>query len=555
MLRTLRNNTFRIHRPEIGTRINWANPCTRGLAALFPVSSPSGEVLELISGRKFAGNNSPFIATYYRDGTLDCSSNNYIIVSQFNQINDVAFNVPATWCFRFMYDPTAGASPGIMSKSNVNSLATAGWNIGATGVNGNIFLRIEGAAFSLIATSTFNFASFQFYTIVITYDGGTSFNGVKFYINGKLDVTVGTNPNLGGIQSSDAAIDLQLGRDAPNNKAGSCKLSTIGIWKNRSLSPAEALFLSANIYSLFDPVSSIPLVLKLGNTPITLSKSDSLSFFESPSLLEIGRIITADGITLVDSVIIPTANTPITASEQLVFTDTLRLVLGKGYQNFDIMILLDQISMYSPVFFTKGETLSLTDIAIVYPVISRQITGDQLSFSDVATTLIKGLHAIVQTDALTINDLLALTLTDYVNLSGVFVENILITDAFIFKLINSLGVFSDTLTISDLVKLLTLGTLKENDSLNLSDFTSVSAPETSGLSDLFAVVDNASIIVSIILNIADTVQFTDVVTKSISGVKIMLQFHEGLTLTDDPTILIQALLTSYLRRYLNDVIH
>lgn len=557
MFKVLRSNKVREKRPPLGTRINWNNPITKGLSAYWPILSQSPTLVEAISGRKFNTNGTPTNCSYYRDSYLNCTANgggNYGIITPYNQVNDVSLNQPATWLFRFMYDPTSGDAPGILNKSNSNTLATAGWSIGTTGVNSSLKLRVEGLSFSMSALSTFNYASYVFYNVVITWDGTGQWAAVKFYINGRQDITnsSGSN-NIGGIQGSDSAINLQIGRDATTNKTGNCKLGNIGLWKGRALSPAEACYLTLNPWCMLDSVSDIILAGKLGFTPITVNQSDALSLSSAPSLLDIGRIITSDGLILIDSVIVPTANTPVSVSDTLVFTDTLASCLGKGYQNFDILILLDQAKLNQPYFFTEGESLALGDIALVYPVISQIIDGDRLSFSDVSALLISGVYKILENDSVTLTDVLTVTIRNFLALFSTFSENILITDAFFTKLTNSLGVFSDTLTIGDLLKIITLGVLKENDSINLSDFVSISVPEGEGLNDLFAISDTAAVRLAIVLQFAETLAFIDVVTRSNSGQSIMLQIFDGLVLTDNPSIILHVLLNSYLRRYLNDV--
>lgn len=558
MFRALRNDTFKIHRPQLGTRIDWNNPITKGLVAYWPILSQSPTLVEVITGAKFNTNGSPTNCSYYRDGYLDCSGNgggNYGIITAYNQIDDIGLNQPFTLMFRFMFDPTSGNAPGFMGKNNNAGAATAGWNISSTGANGQWKLQVEGSSFPMAAFSTKTFASFQFYNVVVTSKGDGQHANVKWYINGRQDpVDSGSSNNIGGSQASDAGIVMHLGRDVFSNKVGSCKIGNFALWKNRALSAAEGIFLSANPWCMLDPVGNIPLFGKIGVTPLTISSSDTLSLSESQSYFKVGRIIQSDTLSLVDSVFVPTADAQLRITDQIVFTDTLALVLGKGYQNFDIMILLDRLDISAPFFFTKGETLSLTDLALVYPTINRVIDGDTLTFADALTTLIQGVVKVAKVESLNFTDVLHFTLSNFLALSDDFEDNLLITDSFLFKLKASLGVFSDTLTLSDIVKVLAIYNLNKNESVTLSDSVIVSAPEGEGLDDLFSLIDSPRMLLNIVLQASESLSFTDVVSKTINGSKFLLQFSDGLTLSDDPVVLLHVILTTYLRRYLNDVL-
>ena len=139
-------------------------------------------------------------------------------------------------------------------------------------------------------------------------------------------------------------------------------------------------------------------------------------------------------------------------------------------------------------------------------------------------------------------------------LSATFAENILITESFLSRLTNTLGVFSDTFTLQELLQILIIGLIKENDTISLSDFLSISAPETEGHSDSMALGDNAGFLVSIILKFSETLFFSDVVTSFIHGNQIQLRFADGLLFSDDSIVNLQTIITSYLRQYLNDAI-
>jgi hypothetical protein len=345
-----------------------------------------------------------------------------------------------------------------------------------------------------------------------------------------------------------------LGHDQLANLNGRCKLGNIALWKNRALPAGIAQALTLSPYSLLDSIGNIPLVVKLLSSPLTITQSDTLSVSDSVAKLYNYLVKPTESITLVDVAIVPAPEIQEQLSDTLVFTDTLRTILGKGYQNFDILILLDDPQFYSPLFFAKNETLSLSDFALVYPVISVILDGDQLTFSDAVSTLIRGVYKVVESETLTIHDTLALSLKNFLALTATFAENILITESFLFKLTNTLGVFSDSITLGELIQILMVGVIKQNDNLSFSDHLAISAPEGHGLLDSFNIADSAGFVLSIILQFSETLFFSDVVTRFIAGDHIQLQFADRLSFSDSSVVNLQTIITSYLRQYLNDVI-
>ena len=341
------------NRPSLGARINWGHPAANGLVAYFPVLGTTPKLIELVTGQQFSptGSNCVYSPDGYNDFS-DTTGSNILNISPYNQINDIGLNQPMSIMLRFMWDG-AITKPCFFGKSNNLSSANAGWLLRVTSGSKQIELEILSSSGVIDSTCTLVPLAFVFYNVIITYDGGTLASGIKFYINGRQDPTIGL-ANQSGSQASDAAINLQFGLDQVSNVHLRTKLGNVALWKNRALPAALAQELTLNPYGLLDNIHNIPFAFKTSFTPILISKSEALSVSDTVAKLYNYLVKPGEAITLVDSVFIPTSNATLAFTESIVFTDTLINVLGKGYQNFDIMILLDSPKLFTPFFFFQG---------------------------------------------------------------------------------------------------------------------------------------------------------------------------------------------------------
>ena len=212
----------RTTKPSLGTPIDWTNPLTQGIVAV-----NGGHVFETLTGK---------VGSMSAPDTVDQTNNNLSLTAS-NWAFDATSRIPNRETISFLgvlNDTSAVISTG-------TSTANVGFATNPTDYNkGALVFRRD---YSTVYKAKINNGTTTITGSTIT--GNKSFvacltaapSDINFYINGKLEGNATVTINLSVI---------------------GCYLSTpfchqLGVWYNRTLSPAEIASLSANPWQIYEP--------------------------------------------------------------------------------------------------------------------------------------------------------------------------------------------------------------------------------------------------------------------------------------------------------------
>ena len=298
----------------------------------------------------------------------------------------------------------------------------------------------------------------------------------------------------------------------------------------------------------------------------SLQQNDSFAFVDNLLELDVGVVEPlADSFSLSDA-IVPLLTIPESVGDHVLFTDGLA---------FALPISVDPSTQSPPsidnILFTDSILLALSSLAF----------GDQIILVD-STNLLYG-SGITQIDSIVLADAMNVALVStVVNLSQTKVDILSFSDGIGLGLLGLLsGTPSDTVSFSDNLTLLVTNTFfaateAVGDSFILSDSSSLELVglEVISSSDMVSFSENLQLNLGLILSdsvsltdsmnealrenaasINDGIVFSDSVTISGLAVQLTITVSETLSLSDvvngGAPIVVD---TSYIRRYLNDVL-
>lgn len=266
----------------------------------------------------------------------------------------------------------------------------------------------------------------------------------------------------------------------------------MGIW-NRALAPAEILQLFLQNGSVILPQNRL-----FGGIPAIVNVTESLSdSFTLSDLLttriDVPQIGFSETLSFSDSSTTVMADL-ITFAETLALSDASVNWVGIVEQIGDSFTLSDSVGQLLIVVINKvfSESLSFLDSDQVNFVIPRTVLQDFILFTD-ALRISSNLQ-LSQSDQIVLNDLIGMLLAPIANLSA-----------------------ADQITFIDLV--------------------------TAQLNSIFQTVSVTSV---------DSIQLVDMVQLTL--LRSLIVLADNITLSDSVSIVLQSTLTSYIRRYLNDVV-
>ncbi len=384
-----------------------------------------------------------------------------------------------------------------------NGAASTGWTLFLKS-NQIPAIYANGTGVDPVGSNTVPFN--QWVHIVATIGGGVD----TVYMNGIL-LGTGNVATPSGLVSTDLRIGST--RDF-GGRWFNGSMRDIGLW-NRVLSTAEIqqLFLLGN-GAVFTPRKDN---LTAAGTLITESLSDSFTLSDA-AIIQVStpNPIVSDSFSLSDSVTTRIDVPQIAFSETLTFSDT------PGLLRNDFMSLTETLSLSDLSQFTAGIVLP-SDIQ------------DVLTLSDSVGNLLIGVINRVATDSMSFLD------SDQVNFvipRAVLQDFILFTDA--IRISSNLQLSeSDQLVLNDLNGLLLapIANLSPADQITFTDLV------TTQLNSIFTSLNITSV---------DSIQLMDSVQLTL--LRSLVVLADSFTLSDSICVVLQSTITSYIRRYLNDVV-
>jgi hypothetical protein len=295
-----------------------------------------------------------------------------------------------------------------------------------------------------------------------------------------------------------------------------------------------------------------------GSTPVNETLTDTLSLSDAVGL-GLGLIFSADGLSFSDVIALnePLAAVVINDATWVnVLADTQQYQLNSFMQLSDTEALSDTF-LLTPGLILGTEALALSDAIQAFAGTPLSFSED-FAFSDAIAVQNYGVLSETPSDALSLSDAVVdrvvSFLTIKINVSppagdiqmntggGAYPEippdYFSFGDTFSLKML-SVYSFADTLTLSDAITVFLQAT-----------------PTTESLTDSLVLSDSLAFgitPVQLIVSLSDDFAFQDAVQRLEAGFEYIATIQDSLFLQDNVVVNNALSLTSYLRRYLNDV--